>query len=264
MRAAGPARAPAAIAGALLAVASVGSALADDGRVPVGPGVHRPLYPPSPEEAEIPVARFLLAEEPVTNAAFAAFVAREPKWRRDGVDPLFADAGYLRDWARAEAPGDGAAPDAPVTNVSWYAARAYCKAEGGRLPTEAEWELAAAASERAFDAREDPEFLTRILAWYGAPTPSRLPAVGGPANRWGVRDLHGLVWEWVEDYGASFVATDARGTDGEGSIRYCGGGAAGAAGTGDYASFMRTAFRSSLSAASTVRNLGFRCAWEIP
>jgi formylglycine-generating enzyme required for sulfatase activity len=101
-----------------------------------------------------------------------------------------------------------------------------------------------------------------VLEWYGAPTPARLPPVGGPANRWGVRDLHGLVWEWVEDFNASFVSSDSREPGGEREVRYCGGGAAGAEGEGDYASFMRLAFRSSLTAEDTVRNLGFRCAWE--
>ncbi|MDP2316357.1 MAG: formylglycine-generating enzyme family protein [Pseudomonadota bacterium] len=241
----------------------VASALAGAARVPVGPGIYRPLYPATPEEAELPVARFALAVEPVTNAEFAAFVTSEPRWKRGGVDPLFADRGYLGDWAADGAPGSSVLPDAPVTGVSWYAARAYCRVQGGRLPTEAEWELAAAASATAWDARKDPVFLAEILAWYGAPTPARLGAIGGAPNRWGVRDLHGLVWEWVDDFNGSFVATDARGTDGEGALRYCGGGATGAAGTGDFASFMRTAFRASLTASSTVRNLGFRCAWEV-
>lgn len=245
------------------ALVLVAAALAGAARVPVGPGVYRPLYPPSPEEAELPVARFALAVEPVTNAEFAAFVGESPRWRRDRVDALFADAGYLGDWEGPATPGASVLPDAPVTRVSWYAARAYCQARGGRLPTEAEWELAAAASETAWDARDDSAFLARLLAWYGTPTPARIPAVGGPPNRWGARDLHGLVWEWVDDFNATFVSTDARGTGGEGTLRFCGGSAAGAAGTGDYASFMRTAFRASLSAASTVRNLGFRCAWDV-
>lgn len=242
----------------------VGVALAGPPSLPVGPGVYRPLYPPSPAEAEVPVARFRLAVEPVTNAEFSAFVQTDPRWRRDRVNRLFADDGYLGDWAGDGAPGEELPSNAPVTGISWYAARAYCAAEGGRLPTEAEWELAAAASGSSFDARQDPVFLAQILAWYGEPTPASIRAVGGPANRWGVRDLHGLVWEWVGDWNASLMSTDSRGTDGEATVRFCGGGAAGSAGTGDYASFMRTAFRSSLSASSTVRSLGFRCAWDLP
>jgi formylglycine-generating enzyme len=238
--------------------ALLASAWAAD-RVSVGPGVYEPLYPPTPEEARQPVVRFLLAVEPVTNAEYALFVAANPGWGAD-VARLYADAGYLGDWASRSAPGNAVLPDAPVTRVSWYAARAYCRSAGGRLPTEAEWELAGAASETSWDARKDPQFLARLLAWYGAPTPHTLPPVGGLPNRWGVRDLHGLVWEWVEDFNASLVDVDPRGADGE--PRFCGGGVAGAADVGDYAAFMRLALRASLSAETTVRNLGFRCAWE--
>jgi formylglycine-generating enzyme required for sulfatase activity len=59
------------------------------------------------------------------------------------------------------------------------------------------------------------------------------------------------------------LSTDARGAGGEGRARFCGAGAAGAAAAGDYAAFMRSALRSSLEARSTVRNLGFRCAWDV-
>ena len=42
------------------------------------------------------------------------------------------------------------------------------------------------------------------------PAPRRLPAVGGAPNAYGVRDLHGLVWEWVDDFNALFIAGDSR------------------------------------------------------
>ncbi len=234
-------------------------------RVPVGPGTYRPTYADAPAEAQVPVARFLLATTPVTNADFAAFVTAAPAWRRDRIDPLFADPSYLGDWATADAPGATVDPAAPVTRVSWFAARAYCKASGGRLPTEAEWELAAAASATSFDARQDPAFVQQLLAWYGEPTPARLPPVGGrPANKWGARDLHGVVWEWVEDFNASLMSVDARDDNSGDTLRFCGAGAASATDTGDYASFMRVALRSSLEARATVRTLGFRCAWSAP
>jgi formylglycine-generating enzyme required for sulfatase activity len=98
-----------------------------------GPSVYRPLYPPTPEEREIPVAPFRIDARPVTNSQFATFVARDPRWARDRVGRIFADEGYL---------SVTGAPSAPVARVSWFAAKAYCQARGARLPTEAEWEVA--------------------------------------------------------------------------------------------------------------------------
>lgn len=229
--------------------------------VSVGPGVWRPLFPPSPEETEIAVEGFRLDETPVTNDAFLAFVVADPDWQRDRISRIRADAGYLGHWAGDRVLGPGAPARAPVTGVSWFAARAFCTAHGGRLPTEAEWELAAAASETARDATRDPAFLARVLNWYGAPAPAVLPDVGGPANAWGVRDLHGLVWEWVDDFNSSIVSAGARGESGEAA--FCGAGSAGAQDATSYAGFMRLAFRSSLQAGYTTRQLGFRCAYPL-
>lgn len=160
------------------------------------------------------VAAFALDVRPVTNAEFLAFVRREPAWRRDSVKRVHADPGYLSHWASPDALGSPASdnrPDQPVTRVSWYAAKAYCHARGRRLPSEVEWELAAAASETELDARADPAFQRRILAWYAQPA-SRLLGLagGGVANRYGVRDLHGLVWEWVYDFNNTMVTGDNR------------------------------------------------------
>ena len=52
-----------------------------------------------------------------------------------------------------------------MVQVSWFAASAYCEAQGARLPTWNEWEYAAAADETRRDARKDPVWRERILAW---------------------------------------------------------------------------------------------------
>jgi sulfatase modifying factor 1 len=110
----------------------------------VGPGVYRPIYPASPKETELPLPAFLLDATPVTNAQLLAFVVAQPQWRRDRIKRVFADRGYLQHWQGPLTLGEEG-PDQPVRFVSWFVARAYCAASGGRLPTEAEWELAAAA-----------------------------------------------------------------------------------------------------------------------
>lgn len=227
----------------------------------VGPGQYRPQFPVSPEEANIFVPPFNLDVLLVTQSDFAAFVTEHPAWRRDQVSPLFADAGYLRSWANATTPGAGVHPASPITEISWFAAQAYCESRGAALPTIAQWELAAAADTTRADASDDPAFVQSILAWYARPNPPRLPAVGlGTPNLWGVHDLHGLVWEWTLDFNADLVATDARDQNDPDRLQFCGTGALGAKDTADYASFMRVAMRTSLKARYATPNLGFRCA----
>lgn len=244
------------------ALIMVAAALASPVRV--GPGVYRPLYPPSPAEAEIQVDPFLLDATPVTNADFLGFVLSHPEWRRDQAAALFRDDAYLSHWAGAVTLGSAVDGRQPVTRVSWFAARAYCEAQGARLPLEAEWELAAMASESQADASHDPAFLAKILAWYGTPNDGPLAAVGqGPANVWGVYDLHGLVWEWIEDYNSALINVDNRQNGGTDKTAFCGAAAYSAKDKEDYAAFMRVAFRSSLEGRYTARNLGFRCARDL-
>jgi sulfatase modifying factor 1 len=144
--------------------------------------------------------------------------------------------------------------------VSWFAAKAYCAWRGGRLPTEREWELAAQASVDRADAHRGG-LAGRDPGLVRGADPDVLPAVGrGTANAWGVHDLHGLVWEWVYDFGAALVASDDRERGDAARDKYCGAGAALARDPRQYATFMRLAFRSSLQARYTTANLGFRCA----
>jgi formylglycine-generating enzyme required for sulfatase activity len=230
----------------------------------VGPGVYRPLYPASPEERELSVRAFFLDKKAVSNAEFLAFIRKNPEWRRDQVRRLFADEAYLSRWESADSLGSSVRPKSPVTHVSWFAAKAYCKAKGARLPTEREWELAALASESSPDGSGDARWLARILSFYSEPVPASLPDVGrGKPSFWGVYDMHGLIWEWVYDFGGSLVASDSREKDGAEKNRFCGASGADARSPSDYASFMRIAFRSSLEAPYTTARLGFRCAADV-
>jgi formylglycine-generating enzyme required for sulfatase activity len=206
------------------------------------------------------VAPFALRELPVTNAEFLAFVQANPQWQRGQVPEVFAGPGYLANWAGPAQPGDAVPADAPVTEVSWFAARAYCESEGARLPSWLEWEMAAAADATRADARSDPAWAQRILGWYERPAPARLPAVGGPPNLYGLRDLHGLVWEWVDDFNALFINGDSRTQGDPDTLKFCGAGAISIVRRDSYAVLMRVALLSSLNAADSTRTLGFRCA----
>jgi formylglycine-generating enzyme required for sulfatase activity len=103
--------------------------------------------------------------------------------------------------------------DQPVVGVSWYGARAYClwlsmlesggeKTTRYRLPTEQEWEYAAAGSEgRIYPWGNTPEPTSKHANYgenEGATTPvGRYPEGATPE---GVYDMAGNVWEWMENW----------------------------------------------------------------
>ena len=196
----------------------------------VGPGVLR--YDVT--NTAIPIEAFSLDRTPVTNAQFEKFVRAQPHWRKPAL--VFAQSTYLSQGFKP--------PLYPVTNVSWFAARQYCAWQGKRLPTTDEWEFAAQVS-GGRDA---------ILDWYRHHDSRPLHAVGqGTPNRWGIYDLHGLIWEWVEDFnGAPVKYTDL--------AQSCGPVQRLRTKQADPLWAVRSSFRLSLQASYTTPHLGFRCA----
>ena len=253
------------LAGMIAALVALGaqapSARADRGAPSelrrVGPGT-LPSFLARDGEASVEVRAFALEDRPVTRAQYRAFVAASPRWRAGAVPSVLAEPSYLAGWSPSE--DDGALP---ATEVSWHAARAYCRSHGRRLPTESEWEWAARADATRADATGDPAHARAVLDWYARRGRVLRASGSGAPNVWGVRDLHGLVWEWVEDFGASMVASDDRERDARDGDRVCGAGALGGGDPGQYATFMRFAFRSSLRASFALPQLGFRCAADL-
>jgi sulfatase modifying factor 1 len=245
------------LAATALPPASVSAAEPRDARIPGG--VFTTVLPPAADTKTTQVAPFRMDRALVSNAEFAAFTRANPRWRRDRVARLFADDGYLTHWASHTEPGEAIARQ-PVTQVSWFAASAYCESRGARLPTWYEWEFAAAASDASPDARDDPAWRQRVLDWYAKSARGSLPAAGASApNYFGVRDLHGVAWEWVEDAGGMLVSDDGR-EQGDGSGRFCGAGAASFEQKENYAMLMRIAMLSSMKASYSSASMSFRCA----
>lgn len=226
-------------------------------------GVYQPLFPSSPAERKVAVAAFEMDVVPVTNAAYVTFVRAQPQWQRSRVKRLFADKRYLIQWDSDLSIGASVAAQAPVVNVSWFAAKAYCEWRGGRLPYEREWELVAAADAMSPNGMQASRAQQRILAWYGQPNRTLAPVRQNAPNLYGIYDVHGLIWEWVYDYNASLVAEDNRSQGEAERGRYCGAAAAQARDPEQYATFMRLAFRSSLQATYGTDNMGFRCVREL-
>jgi len=213
----------AALAAALVAFAVVtmrGEAAVATGMVRIPAGAFRPLYGATVSRR---IAAFDMDAAAVSNGDYLDFVRAHPEWRRSRAKRLFVDEAYLREWTGDLEPGVHAPLDAPVVSVSWFAARAYLKANARQLPTVDQWEYAA-----------------------------------GLRNLHSVIGLRGPLSEWTLDFNSGLVNGESRGDGSLDRTLYCGAGATAAADTRDYAAFLRFAFRNSLDPRYSVSTLGFR------
>jgi formylglycine-generating enzyme len=102
----------------------------------------------------------------------------------------------------------------PIVDVTWDEALQYCRWSGGRLPSEAEWEYAARGG--SLGARYGD---IDSIAWFEANSGnSSHPAAEKKENSYGLFDMLGNVWEWVNDrYEANYYSTGP-GLDPEGPL----------------------------------------------
>ena len=152
------------------------------------------------------VDTFYMDKYLVTNAHYKVFVDANPQWRKDLIPDAYHDGFYLFRWNGGSYPyGKG---NHPVAEVSWYAAMAYARWAGKRLPTEAEWEKAARGGlvgmKYPWGNTVDPG-----MANYDWKVGDTITPVGHYApNGYGLYDMIGNVWEWCFDaYDETFYAS---------------------------------------------------------
>ena len=195
---------------------------------------------------EVEISRgFWLGKYEVTQGEWEAVMGRNPSW-------------YKGDARR------------PVDSVSWYDVHEFIgrlnDAVGDslyRLPSEAEWEYACRAGTTTRwslgDEDGDDESLLGNYAWYGGNnSPAGTKVVGGKLpNGWGLYDMHGNVWEWVQDWHGESYYNDSPRVDPpgptSGSSRVIRGGD-----FGDAARLVRSASRSYLSPDNRGSGIGVR------
>lgn len=131
---------------------------------------------------EVRVAEFFMGQTEVSQGQWKTLMGNNPSGFKDCGD------------------------DCPVEKVGWEDAQAYVKklsertGKTYRLPSEAEWEYAARAGSRTRWSFGDEESQLVEYAWFNGNSTGRTQRVANrKPNAWGLHDMHGNVWEWVQD-----------------------------------------------------------------
>jgi len=148
---------------------------------------------------KVRVQGFWLGKFEVTNRQYAKFLEASDR----GEPGYWDDEDYNK-------------PDQPVVAVTWREAQAYCEWAGARLPTEAEWEYAAAGGKQLNYPTSTGEISHDLANFHGIEGRDRWegpsPVGSFPPNPFGLYDLAGNAWEFMstlyEDY--PYSSTDGR------------------------------------------------------
>jgi formylglycine-generating enzyme required for sulfatase activity len=219
------------------------------------------LFEEETPKHRVTIGSFYLDRFEVTNSQFKRFIEQNPTWQKEKIAAGYHNGKYLQDWTSANflAGKD----NYPVVFVSWYAANAYCQAQGKRLPTEAEWEYAARGG---LDAKAFPwgdEMPDKTRANYGASGLNSPTTVGSYlANGYGLHDMAGNVWEFLADEWQKYPLTPKNdiGTGMQVKTRR---GLRGGSYGGSPVN-LRVTYRDSHAPENAVEHVGFRCAMTNP
>jgi formylglycine-generating enzyme required for sulfatase activity len=261
--------------------------LLDGGEFTMGTDDGEPFEGPS---HRVRVSPFYLDEHEVTNRQYAAFatdtgyVTESEKLGWSGVfDPRRNGwtKGDGADWRHPHGPGSShdQMPDYPVVHLSWADAVEYCGWRGARLPTEAEFEFAARGgiegAKYAWGNELTPGGVHQANLWQGIfPNQDRTldgygshgPVKKFPPNGYGLYDMTGNVWEWVQDWYAPDYfryspVDDPKGPrTGDQKVQRGGSWLC----SENYCQGYRVAARQMTAPDSGLNNLGFRCAGDAP
>lgn len=167
-------------------------------------------YPPH----SVTVSSFMIYAYEVTNAMYAECVSDTVCSAPDLRDSPFLPLNYYTDPKFSQY---------PAARVTWYQADEYCEWAGGRLPSEAEWEYAARGTESSKFPWGDNEpsgklanlcdvtcdrdqRMTSFNDGYSTHAPvGQFPAGNSP---FGLYDMYGNAWEWVNDWYSSYTNED--------------------------------------------------------
>jgi iron(II)-dependent oxidoreductase len=194
---------------------SAGMVTVPPGRYPIGSDAHEPYDNEHPRH-EVELAAFEIDRFPVTNSAFQEFMSdggyeREELWSRDGWEWRFIFGVQSPEYWRWERPCwltsryghvQPVDPRLPVSHVSYFEAEAFATWAGKRLPTEHEWEVAAAWDPASGRSRRYPwgdEGHTPERANLDQHLLREAPVGAYPAgaSALGCEQMLGDVWEWT-------------------------------------------------------------------